>query len=255
MKPQSLDLLIAFKVIGLSSLLSGTEKSIATAVLDHYNRKTGQCDPSIDTLAALVGVSRRSVQRAVNYLARYQLFHRYTHRGHFHRNQYAPNWAQFRKLETEWKHIRSVRNAQFAGKNLSPSRRQTCRLAGDKDVTQTCPSNQFKETFVAHSSSSSTSYALTGRKWPGKEAQCQTGKSRAPFQAQQSRSFQAAHDAAERRWNLDLQNRYRDKPSVYARMIEALDAELQNNVTKAELGRRGSGVPFLLDELRRRGIA
>ena len=42
---------IAFKAISLADDLSGTEKRVAAAIIDHFNRKTAQCDlrPGTDT--------------------------------------------------------------------------------------------------------------------------------------------------------------------------------------------------------------
>jgi|SRR6267142_1857860 hypothetical protein len=53
--------LLAHKAINLYDDLSGLEKRVAAANIDHYNRKTGQCDPSLGTIARLIDVSRRTV--------------------------------------------------------------------------------------------------------------------------------------------------------------------------------------------------
>ena len=68
MLPQRLDILIAFKSISLAPDLSVTEKRVASALIDHFNRQTTQCDPSLDTLAILLGIHRRTVIRSVNRL-------------------------------------------------------------------------------------------------------------------------------------------------------------------------------------------
>ena len=44
------DSLLAHKAINLSDDLSGSEKRVAAAIIDHYNRKTGQCDPGLGLL-------------------------------------------------------------------------------------------------------------------------------------------------------------------------------------------------------------
>jgi len=59
------DTLIAHKAINLSEELSGTEKRVAATIIDHFNRKTGQCDPALGSIAKLLGVSRRTVIRAI----------------------------------------------------------------------------------------------------------------------------------------------------------------------------------------------
>src|ERR1035437_5639506 len=96
MLPQPLDILIAFKSISLAPDLSVTEKRVASAVIDHFNQKTTQCDPSLDTLAVLLGIYRRTVIRAINNLVGLKYFRRVRHGGNFHRNFYEPLWPRFR---------------------------------------------------------------------------------------------------------------------------------------------------------------
>lgn len=68
--PRRLDMLLAFKAIGLSEQLSSNEKRVAIAVMDSFNRKTGQCDPSLNRIAYLLGLSRSTVIRSVLKLER-----------------------------------------------------------------------------------------------------------------------------------------------------------------------------------------
>jgi hypothetical protein len=56
-----------------------------------------------------------------------------------------------------------------------------------------------------------------------------------------------------RRWNGDLLDRFRSTP-VYAVIVDALDEELQNAATEAELKRRGAGVDRILRELAVRNV-
>jgi hypothetical protein len=51
-----LDTLIAFKIICLSEDLSPTGRRVAAALIEHFNRRTGRCDPSHARIAALLGV-------------------------------------------------------------------------------------------------------------------------------------------------------------------------------------------------------
>jgi AraC-like DNA-binding protein len=66
MTPQAPNTLIAHKAISLASELSNSEKRVAAAIIDHFNRRTGQCDPSLDCIAELIGMSRRTVMRATS---------------------------------------------------------------------------------------------------------------------------------------------------------------------------------------------
>ena len=65
MSVMPLDILIAHKAINLSTELSNTDKRVAAVLLDHFNRKTGQCDPGQNSIAELAGMCRRSVVRSV----------------------------------------------------------------------------------------------------------------------------------------------------------------------------------------------
>ena len=51
-----------------ASQLSMTARMVYAQLLDHRNRKTGQCNPKQDTLAAELGVSVDTVQRAISKL-------------------------------------------------------------------------------------------------------------------------------------------------------------------------------------------
>jgi DNA-binding MarR family transcriptional regulator len=113
MLPQRLDMLIAFKAISLTPDLSVTERRVASAIIDHFNKRTTQCDPSIDTLAALLGIDRRTVIRSVNRLVSLKYFRRIRHGGNFHRNFYEPNWKRFREVEAAALNIANG----FAGRN------------------------------------------------------------------------------------------------------------------------------------------
>jgi DNA-binding MurR/RpiR family transcriptional regulator len=59
------DTFVAHKAISLAEDLTGTEKRVAATIIDHFNRKTGRCDPALGSIARLLGVSRRTVIRAV----------------------------------------------------------------------------------------------------------------------------------------------------------------------------------------------
>jgi hypothetical protein len=141
-----LDTLIALKMISLSGDVSSTDKRVAALLIDHFNRRTGQCDPSLDTMADLIGVDRRTVVRSISRLVGTGLFRKIRHGGKFHRNSYEPMWTRFSQLDDIWGERRKARRAKFVSPNLSLSEGRPCRSADDQDVTQTCLKNHFKET-------------------------------------------------------------------------------------------------------------
>src|ERR1019366_9920765 len=113
MLPQRLDILIAFKSISLAPELSVTDRRVASALIDHFNRQTTQCDPSLDTLATLLGIHRRTAIRSVDHLVRLKYFRRTRHGGNFHRNFYEPLWPSFREVEAEWQRRRYEHSQRF----------------------------------------------------------------------------------------------------------------------------------------------
>jgi hypothetical protein len=149
---KTLDTLIAHKMINLSDALSGSDKRVAAVLIDHFNRKTGQCDPSLNTVADLIGVDRRTVVRCISRLVRSGLFCKIRHGGKFHRNSYEPIWSAFHHLDDAWKDRRKARRAASASPNVSHSEGQLRHSADGKDVTQTYPKNHFKETLLAEAS-------------------------------------------------------------------------------------------------------
>lgn len=48
--------------------LPPTEKSVLVALAHRHNAKTGQCNPSVETLSIMTGCSERSVQRSLRKL-------------------------------------------------------------------------------------------------------------------------------------------------------------------------------------------
>lgn len=93
--PERGDTLIACLAIALHPHLSSTDKAVAVILLDHFNRKTGQCDPGITRISALAIIAERSVIRSLDRLVHHKLFRRDRHGGNGNRNSYQPNWPAF----------------------------------------------------------------------------------------------------------------------------------------------------------------
>jgi hypothetical protein len=144
-----LDTLVALKILSLSDNLSGTDKRVGAVLIEHFNRKTGQCDPSLETIAGLIGVDRRTVVRSVNRLVKSGLFRKIRHGGKFHRNSYEPMWIVFHQRDNTWRERRGARRAKFVSPNLSLCQGRPRHSAGDEDATQTYLKNHFKETLRA----------------------------------------------------------------------------------------------------------
>ncbi len=92
-----LDTLLAFKTIGLMPGLSASERRVACAIVEHFHRADGQCEPGADRLAWLLGLDRSTVLRATAALHRRRLVLRIRHGGRSQRNSYEPNWDLLRE--------------------------------------------------------------------------------------------------------------------------------------------------------------
>ena len=258
MLPQRLDILIAFKSISLAPDLSVTDRRVAGTLIDHFNRRTTQCDPSLDTLAVLLGIDRRTVIRSINRLVRMKYFRRTRHGGKFHRNFYEPLWPRFREVEAEWQSRRRKHSQRFREGKLSLWQGQPAHPVGGKTVTQTSPTNISNEILPGGSvrddprgqNASSNPQRLTSKE------QCSSipHPNRPMFHVKETRSRDAANAAAERRWNIALQNRYVSAPKAYGEIIGAIDPAMQAAATEAELKRHGAGLAYILDQFKRAAI-
>jgi hypothetical protein len=246
--PQRLDTTLAFKAIGLDERLSGADKRVAVAILDSFNRKTGQCDPSLDRIAHLVGVSRRSVIRSVKRLEAARYLRKCRHGGKSHRNSYEPNWPRFREVEVGWSARKKTRHWTSAAPDVSPSERQTCHPAGDDIVTQTLRINSSKET--SSDDSRLDKQSRVSSRIGGEEAAAK--RNYQPLflgRIKSVPSAQAALAAAERRWTKALHDRFATSPDIYARVLDAIDGEVQQAATDAEVKRRGAGIRLILERI------
>jgi len=249
------DTFVAHKAISLAEDLTGTEKRVAATIIDHFNRKTGRCDPALGSIARLLGLSRRTIIRAVGSLVHKGYIRKTRHGGYFHRNSYEPIWSRFRTNAAKWTEQRAT-NQRLRMTDESPLGRQSWHLGGDTDVTQTYPNNSTNKTLAVEgprtqtraSSKPEASKGLSNevRKTPAYPI------AQPRFQVKSMCSRDAARDAAERRWNELFTREFVAEPHAFGLMVDAIDVDLRNATTDAELRRPGSGINFLLMELDRR---
>jgi predicted transcriptional regulator len=256
---QPINTLMAHKAINLATELSNAEKRVVGTLIEHYNRRTGQCDPSLDCIAELIGMSRRTVIRAIARVQKLGFVRRVRHGGKFHRNHYEPIWSRFVQVEAEWNGRRSLRRARFVTPKASPCPSQPCHDAGDMADTQTSSRILLKETLVERALSAKAEPTLLpiGKSGSANEGAPRKISSNVPNvgRTEIASSATAARDAAERRWNTELFSRYGDKPGLFGQIVDAVDMRLSGAVTDAELGRRGSGLSYLMNELLARDAA
>ena len=93
----------AHKALNLCEGLTATDRRFAAAVLEHFNRTTGQCDPGASRLASLLGVRRQSIIESARRVHEAKLIERVSYGGKAHRNRYVPNWSRFDEIIAEWR--------------------------------------------------------------------------------------------------------------------------------------------------------
>ena len=104
MKPKAVppDIYIAFKALAIGDF-SRRHCRVAGAILAHFNTKTGQCDPSGERLASMLGMDRRDVIRATAAVCgKDGLFEKQSHGGKSHRASYSPRWDRFAAIVALW---------------------------------------------------------------------------------------------------------------------------------------------------------
>src|SRR5260370_14673872 len=88
-----LDTLLALKVLTLVPELNASDRRVAGALLEHFNRNTGQCDPSLPRIADLLGLSTRTVMRSNQRLEAARLFNKTRPGARSPRHSSQPNWS------------------------------------------------------------------------------------------------------------------------------------------------------------------
>lgn len=251
------DILFAHKALNIVAGLSANARRVAGAIIDHFNRKTGQCNPSVERLAKLLRVDRATVLRATAELCSEQcgLFTKLSHGGKFHTASYSPCWSAFRAIVNAWEVEMKCDKRTDNVAELRRLRSQDCDEQGRKTATQTNRRNQSNkpieavpvETQGSKSPSAQPVQPSQGLR-KGREPQRQRHLMLPIAGGKQASHSQAARAGAERRWygalqalggmlSMQIMQGLGERPDVYAL------------ATEAELSRKGSGLPYVLDVL------
>ena len=161
--------------------------------------------------------------RSIVRLVRLKLFVKVRHGGYSNRNRYEPNWSLFDDLRTRWKKRFSERSRSTRESSVAS---QPSHLPSDARVTQTYSSNQLKQTYLGGSAN--------------KE------KVAHPSKTLGQPSNEASRVAAQRRWDHDLLQHFRNTANEYACAVEVIDKALAEQASDAELQRRGAGLELIL---------
>lgn len=194
--------------------------------MEHYNRKTEQCDPSVERLATMLGIGTASVQRATNELCSeaHGMFKREHHGGRNRRSSYKPCWPKYAAIVADWEARMVSGEAPATVSKVIGSQYQ----------------NRYLDTI--------RSDTLTQRRNPDKEPLRRvTGKNRSSGSGRSG----IAHEAATRR----LQRQIADLEKPVKQAAWELDQEVWETAIAAEIRRRGSGLRMLLDAIALSGSA
>ncbi len=165
------DILFAHMAIGLVPDLSSAAKRVGAAILEHFNRKTARCDPSVERLARLLGLDEKTIRRATNDLVAIGLFKKSSHGGRHHTAAYSPNWQRFRSIVADWNaRMRSGEGEKRASTNrakMSGNTGQKCPVEPGRNALQTVRTNRKKEPVAV---SLSIDEALSGQEGLGNES-------------------------------------------------------------------------------------
>lgn len=258
----------AYKALAVAPDLSANDRRVGGAIIDHFNKKTGQCDPSIERLSALLGVDEKSVRRATHRLCERGLFKKASHGGKSHRASYLPCWAEFRQIVGNWElRMRSRKCASNNGDNraeMSGSTGQECPVEPGKNALQTPVINLSKEpSFTTDGAGGNAAPSApegtdekraASRPKRGQRNGSGNGSGRHIDRLTQFRQLprhqvsrsQAADAAAVRRWYRDL---HALGPELEADAIERLTEETKNAVTAAERRQPGAGIRVIREAL------
>ncbi|MUZ59547.1 helix-turn-helix domain-containing protein [Agrobacterium vitis] len=262
------DVAFAYKALNLVDGLSVAARRVGAAIIDHFNRKTGQCDPSVDRLATLLDMHRATVMRATEQLHEAGLIECVRHGSRTHRNAYLPVWDKFNSIVANWAAKMSGNDDQSEPQDpadtpappadtpagtvarMRPSQSHGCDFDSRTDATLTIRRNHKKEPLEvnvtrAHERKPDTtdhgsrSLGLWNRSK-------QTGFDKSSRVACSVPYGQVAEQAANSRWEYDLRGL---GWVAYGKALEQITPEIANEATAAEIKRRGDGLRLLCTRL------
>ncbi|QRY66541.1 helix-turn-helix domain-containing protein [Ensifer sp. PDNC004] len=248
------DILFAHKALNIMTGLTEATKRVAAAIIDHFNKRTGQCDPGIDRLATMLGIDRATVIRATEKLHDLELIDKASHGGKSHRAAYRPNWDRFRAVVEDW----DARMKTGASPDEQPakvasvrrSRSQACDVKRRSPATQTLRSNPSNKPIEPERVET-----RPDKPQPQAPQRAQQGLGRGrerpaqrplllPISGGRSVSHaDAARAAAERRWYAQL---HRLGEAAEVEVLNWITADRQDAATEAEMARKGGGLAFIV---------
>jgi hypothetical protein len=254
---KSYDIISALKAIALSPASSAAHR-VAGALLDHFNRKTGQCDPSVERLAWLLEIDTKTVKTATSQLCALGLFKKSSHGGYGHRASYSPQWQEYNRLMDAWQAKMKSKTTRANGVKTPPSDdgengaetpSSTGRkhpFKGGENAPQTYSSNQSNKPTRPSSPPNSVAENVV----PMRSARPSYGLRRGR-EGQSPSHSQVAREQAAKRWNNDMMSRC---GMAYGKFVDWVSPEAGDMATDAEMRRRGAGAALLCEQMHAAGM-
>lgn len=255
------DVLFAHKALNVVPGLSANARRVGGAIIDHFNKKTGQCNPSVERLAALLEIDRATVLRATAELSggACQLFDKLSHGGKSHCASYTPRWEVYQEIVATWDMAMKTGEPFSKVAELRRSQSQSCDVEGRKTATQTLRRNPLNEP-LRETVSTENGFAQ-GRSGADRPVK---GLGKKVDEPQRQRHFMlpiaggkpvshtdAARRAADKRLWIDLQALGAD---AMQRCVERMTPQDSEAATVAEMRRRGGGLAYVLDAVHVEGM-
>jgi predicted transcriptional regulator len=240
------DILFAHKALNIVPGLSANARRVAGAIIDHFNRRTGQCNPSVERLAAMLEIDRATVLRATADLDRAGLIGKVSHGGKSHCASYTPQWERFSEIVAQWhaKMIDGPANSNVA--KLRPSQSQNCDVERRKTATQTYRRNQSKEPETAETLQKPPeiqSARPSKRVWKKRHDIPGQRSFLLPIAGGRVSHGEAARAAADRRLFADLQGL---GTAALGQCLDAMTPQISEAAAQAEIDRRGAGIEHVV---------
>lgn len=259
------DILFAHKALNVMAGLSDATKRVAGAIIDHFNKRTGQCDPSIERLARLLGMDEKTVRRSTAILHEKHIVGKSSHGGKAHRASYVPNWELFRAVVADWdarmktgdapntpcRHTGTPADTPAPNRaKMSGSTGQDCPVKPGEIALQTLRRNQSNKPVEGERRETQAQKPQQQRPPKGQNGLWRRSKPEAqrsmllPINGGRSPSHaDAARAAAERRWYAQL---HALGLKAEADVLEWMTWDRQEATTLAEMQRKGGGLAFIM---------
>jgi predicted transcriptional regulator len=261
---QQNDILFAQKALLLMPGLADASKRVAGAIIDHFNKQNGQCEPSIERLVTMLELSRASVLRATKELCELGLVEKDSHGGKHNQARYRPQWHRFRQFVADWDARMKTGAAPGESRSapeeprakvaqMRPTKSHLCDVGGIKNETQTLRNNQSKKPIRQEQVETQTQ-----NEPPAPVQKCSQGLSKIGKQPMQRHLLlpmqggkqvshsEAARNAAQRRWEREVKCL---GEHVYSAVAEWITLDRQHAATDAELQRKGGGWEFIASSM------